>query len=149
MKRRRCNLCEIAVTFPGEIDLLRTFSELARNIVFALWPNNEQLAFEVELCLTEALSNVVFHGHKQNPAQSICFEMSINDEILEMRVYDQGPGFDFAKYQISEPEQFCEHGRGLLLIQNLMDEVEYFQKGNKNVLRMRKKLPLSKGTGQN
>jgi serine/threonine-protein kinase RsbW len=82
--------------------------------------------------LTEALANAVVHGAKSDPSKVIECDVACDDERgLMIIVRDPGPGFDPSK--LSDPCQgeniYAEHGRGIYLINQLMDEVQFHKNG--------------------
>jgi serine/threonine-protein kinase RsbW len=95
--------------------------------------------FEIETALREALANAVTHGCKGDPTKDI--ECSVTDEgergILIV-VRDPGQGFEPAALPSPTDDEnlLSEHGRGIYLINKLMDEVKYERNGSE--IRMRK-----------
>lgn len=71
--------------------------------------------------LLARISSPEFSGRK------IRIGIVINDEEFRIRIHDEGEGFDYEARVEDErfEEQFLSSGRGLLLIQNLMDGVEF------------------------
>lgn len=63
----------------------------------------------------------------------------ITGDVMQVAIQDQGEGFDHAKRtgEVDPEELFRSSGRGLLLIQSLMDDVSFNSKGNE--IRMTKK----------
>lgn len=100
--------------------------------------DRETLAYNLNLVLTEALSNAIKHAGCDNPILRIC--INIEDGILSIQVYDQGQGFDFDSLPCGEPEELCERGRGIFIIRQIMDTVGYRRTDNGNVLEMTKKI---------
>lgn len=95
--------------------------------------------FEIEMALREALANAVLHGCKGDPAKKIeCSVTGDREQGISIVVRDPGVGFDPAS--IPSPTDasnlHAEHGRGILLINKLMDEVHH--ESNGTVIRMRK-----------
>ena len=96
--------------------------------------------FEVELALREALANAVVHGCRSDTTKlvQLCVAYDEPDGLLIV-VRDRGRGFDPST--IESPVQgqniYSSHGRGIFLINQLMDEVR-FERGGRE-LRMRKK----------
>lgn len=95
--------------------------------------------FEIEMALREALANAVLHGCKGDPAQKVeCSVTGDRDQGILIVVRDPGNGFDPAS--IPSPTDnsnlHSDHGRGILLINQLMDEVKHERNGT--VIRMRK-----------
>ena len=96
--------------------------------------------FEVEVALLEALANAVEHGCRDDPTKKVevCVACEEGRGMLIV-VRDPGGGFDPA--QIPSPvtgeNVFFNHGRGVFLINQLMDEVEY--RGGGTEIWMRKR----------
>ncbi len=86
----------------------------------------------IELALREALANAVLHGNRQDPRKKvrICCACQEDRGILIV-VKDEGEGFDPA--QVPSPlvgeNLYSEHGRGIFLINMLMDEVRFERGG--------------------
>ena len=91
------------------------------------------------VALDEAFVNAVKHGNRNNAEKllRVTGELSAREAIFT--VEDEGDGFDVR--EIPDPTDpanlFKSSGRGVLLIYNIMDEVEYSQGGAK--LRMVKR----------
>ena len=88
--------------------------------------------FEIEMALREALANAVLHGCNADPAKRIeCAVTCDEDRGILIVVRDPGNGFDSSKVPSPTDEQnvFSDHGRGIFLINTLMDEVQYARNG--------------------
>jgi serine/threonine-protein kinase RsbW len=70
-------------------------------------------------------------------------EVSIDSARVEVCVVDQGSGFDPEAVPDPTMPENLEHpgGRGLFLIRQLMDEVEYNERGNAVRLLLRREPP--------
>jgi serine/threonine-protein kinase RsbW len=95
--------------------------------------------FEIEMALREALANAVLHGCKGDPTKKIdCSVSGDREQGILIVVRDPGNGFDPST--IPSPTEdsnlHSDHGRGILLISKLMDEVKHERNGT--VIRMRK-----------
>jgi serine/threonine-protein kinase RsbW len=91
--------------------------------------------FEVETALREALANAIVHGAKRDASKQIQFCVSCDeDRGLLIVVRDPGEGFDPASIAapIVGKELFSTHGRGIYLINQLVDEVR-FEKGGTEI----------------
>ncbi len=131
----------INVSFDATVENIRQFSGVGRKIVEGIWPDNEQLAFEVEMCLVEALSNVFFHAHNRDCNRKLCFQMRNLGDVLDIRIYDQGRGFRIEEaLHLVDRDPYLDHGRGLKIIFGLMDEIEYVRGKKRNYLLLRKKI---------
>jgi serine/threonine-protein kinase RsbW len=90
-------------------------------------PPEEEFAVEVALC--EAITNAVVDGNGQDPSKKvrICCACDAKRGILIV-VRDQGEGFDSSKIlsPVSSKRIHSDHGRGIYLINRLMDEVQFW-----------------------
>lgn len=105
------------------IDPLHTMAEeMARVAGLA-----EQERFHFALAVREAATNAIVHGNGRDPGKTVTVTFALGADALETRVVDQGRGFDFdhaADPRLPE-NRFKTSGRGLLLIRNFVDEVNY------------------------
>jgi YesN/AraC family two-component response regulator len=86
----------------------------------------------LKLALVEAVTNAMEHGNRWNQELKVVVEADITPDMLSVSVRDQGQGFDFACLPdpTSGDQLFCERGRGVFLMQAIMDEVCYSAPGN-------------------
>jgi serine/threonine-protein kinase RsbW len=95
--------------------------------------------FEIETALREALANAIVHGCKTDPRKQIQCSVAC-DESRGMLIVVRDPGTGFDPAALPSPTQgqnvYSEHGRGIYLINLLMDEVRYERGGTE--IHMRK-----------
>ncbi len=88
--------------------------------------------FEIEMALREALANAILHGAKADASKKVeCCVTGDEDRGIHIVVRDPGEGFDTSSLCSPTTEQnlFSDHGRGIYLINKLMDEVRYERNG--------------------
>ena len=87
---------------------------------------------EIELALSEALANAVVHGAKADPTKIVECDVAC-DEQQGMLIVVRDPGEGFDPKHIVDPckgeNLFSGHGRGIYLINQLMDEVRFHKNG--------------------
>lgn len=86
----------------------------------------------IELALTEALANAVVHGAKEDPKKIVeCLVACEEDRGIIIIVRDPGPGFDPEAIPACTRGEnvYSDHGRGIFLINQLMDEVQFRKNG--------------------
>lgn len=76
---------------------------------------------EIVLALTEACANVVQHAGQHEEYQ---VDVAITDDVCRVSVLDDGQGFDFEQASAA-PGSPLENGRGLMLMQALVDDLEF------------------------
>jgi serine phosphatase RsbU (regulator of sigma subunit)/anti-sigma regulatory factor (Ser/Thr protein kinase) len=97
-----------------------------------------------ELALAEGCNNAI--NYARGVAQPIEIEVTCSSAKVELRVNDHTPGFDWpGRVELPEPES--ERGRGLYLIQSLMDGADYYRGAGRNSLWMRKNRAAPTGRG--
>jgi serine/threonine-protein kinase RsbW len=91
--------------------------------------------FDIETALREALANAIVHGCGGDPRKSIQLVVACDaTRGMLLIVRDPGKGFDIS--QVPNPvvgqNIYATHGRGIYLINQLMDEVS-FEKGGTEI----------------
>ncbi|HLV87446.1 MAG TPA: ATP-binding protein [Candidatus Sulfotelmatobacter sp.] len=86
----------------------------------------------IELALQEALANAVVHGAKEDPSKIVeCLVACDEERGVLIIVRDPGEGFDpngIPTCTVGE-NLYSNHGRGIFLINQLMDEVKFRKNG--------------------
>lgn len=95
---------------------------------------------EIRLALREAINNAVKHGSRMDPSKPVDVACRCNPrDGLWVMIRDEGPGFD--PDSVPDPtapenlERFS--GRGLYMIRELMDEIEFRDGGRELHMRRR------------
>ena len=126
------------VTLPADVTAISPVVGWIMRLVGEL-EYTEGKEFEIEMALREALANAILHGCKGDPSKKIeCTVSGNREQGIMLVVRDPGSGFDPASVPspVDDSNLHSEHGRGILLISELMDEVTHERNGT--VIRMRK-----------
>ncbi len=103
----------------------------------------------VGLCLVEAVNNAIIHAHHEEPGNNVGVEVTVYPEKIVFDVIDSGTPADPAKMNAdhraalepgSSQDSLAESGRGLAIMQEVMDSVEYTVHPGSNRLRLVKHL---------
>jgi serine/threonine-protein kinase RsbW len=85
------------------------------------------------IALDEAFVNAVKHGNHNDPRKLVRITAELSAKEARFTVEDEGEGFNVQ--EIPDPRDpanlFKTSGRGVLLIYNIMDEVQYNERGNR------------------
>ena len=124
---------------PGQISAISPAVDRVVALARQEWGANSEKLGDMGLALQEALANGVVHGCKQDPAKSVeCWVACDPEQGVFIVVRDPGPGFNLSTLPDPKHPRHLkkEHGRGIYLICELMDEV-HFQRGGAEI-NMRK-----------
>ena len=131
----------LELSFPHDPARLLRVRERIRDYLDHLALDEESID-EVILAIMEAATNALRHS---GGAAGIGIRISVEDGQLVACVSDDGRGFDLAAHRPDEPPDVVSSGgRGLFLIGELMDSVEFlFDTGTE--VRMRKSVRVKPG----
>lgn len=116
-------------SFPADVEaippVVETIADLARAELSA------EKEVEVTLAVQEALANAVVHGSHRDPEKRVDCWVAHGPLGFLIVVRDSGPGFDpDAIPSPLEGQQLgSDHGRGIHMIRQLMDEVHFQRNG--------------------
>ncbi|MGC1244658.1 MAG: anti-sigma regulatory factor [Spirulinaceae cyanobacterium] len=103
------------------------------------WPSQQN---RIRLALVEAYSNVVRHAHKDQPNLPVLVCLELKERDIAVEIWDYGKGFDLSTYLPPKPDDKQEGGYGWLIMNRLMDRVEYrLQVNGRNCLKLETTLP--------
>jgi len=125
------------VTIPARVSAI---SPLVEAVMTAVRQHAKAKELQIETALREALANAVKHGCSGDPTKYVlCSVIFEDDHSVLIVVRDPGPGFN--PKRVPDPtvgEHLYEnHGRGIYLINHLMDEVRFKRRGAEIHMRAR------------
>jgi anti-sigma regulatory factor (Ser/Thr protein kinase) len=131
------------LSLPTEAESVPTARLICRANLELLQVARESID-DVTLALTEACANVVKHagGHRYQ------VRVSIEDDRCRIDVLDEGGGFDPGAIAESDPEALLPSGRGLMLIESVVDKLAFTKLDGVagTVLSLEKRLALDPGS---
>jgi serine/threonine-protein kinase RsbW len=97
----------------------------------------DQQSQRIRLALVEAYSNVVRHAHQDQPHLPIVLHLELSQQELALEIWDHGAGYNVEAYFAPDPTTLQEHGYGWLILNRLMDRVDYqLHINGRNCLRL-------------
>ncbi len=104
---------------------------------------NENTTKEIELCLAEALNNIIKHSYKGDNKNLIDIDLIFDENKFTFSLSDYGlprtnvdkPKLEFDPNDI---DSLPEGGMGLFIISQLMDESTYISENGKNTFTVSK-----------
>lgn len=118
-------------TIPSDTAIAADFvAEVVDVMASREWPARD--IFRVQLAFDEAIVNAIRHGNRFDPNKTVDVEIQCNCETIQIRITDQGAGFDPSSIPDPREDELLEvpGGRGVLLIHELMTSVQYNDVGN-------------------
>jgi serine/threonine-protein kinase RsbW len=111
----------LALTLPRDEQTVPVARHLVRNAMEQVGVE-ETCGYDFELALSEACTNVLVHS---GPGDQYVVRLDLEDRLGVIRVIDVGHGFDSAGLQAEGSLPEAERGRGLGLMQALVDRVDF------------------------
>jgi serine/threonine-protein kinase RsbW len=112
------------VSDPKKIVLVEPFL-LKVNTVARL---DDGTFYRLLVAATEAVNNAIMHGNKSNPRKRVWLTCRyVKNDSLTLSVRDEGEGFnpDIIPNPLDEENLLKASGRGVFLMRELMDRVDY------------------------
>lgn len=97
----------------------------------------EQEIKDCDIALVEACNNAILHTGPAGQELPIRIEARVRAREIELRVTDHTPGFAWPQ-PAQLPDADAERGRGIYLIQAVMDSAHYTRNGPSNALVLKK-----------
>ena len=91
----------------------------------------------VFLGISEAVNNSIVHGNCLDKDKLVFIRVVFEDDQLQVEVKDEGDGFtvDGLADPTADENLKKENGRGIFIMQNIADEVEYCDGGSKVLIK--------------
>ena len=141
--------CELNITIPADPAAMTKVGEGVTELLTAKqWPAEDVM--KVELALQETLANAIRHGCKNDRSKQVqcCVTFDAAGELLIV-VRDPGTGFDVKSVPnpLEGSNLLRPSGRGVFLINQLMDTVEFSDHGRQVLMRKRPDARPASGEG--
>lgn len=134
--------CQIASELPQKNAVIDKILEILREKRFL----DEEDELWSKLCLDELLVNAIKHGNKEDKNKKVQVSLYLDQTQWAVRIEDEGDGFDVGSVPDPDNQKSwnLEHGRGILLIYSYMDEIWYYDRGNRVQLKKLRKGKIRK-----
>jgi serine/threonine-protein kinase RsbW len=138
------NLAEGKFSLSSDYNLVGDTSALVHD--FLLKSDTEQhICNAIDICLTEALNNVIKHAYKGELNHPIEINVVKDSKLLEVQIIDKGSSRDSLEikdldFDPEDINNLPEGGMGLYIMKQLMDELDYYSLNGRNFFTLRKYL---------
>jgi len=115
----------VEMTLESNLKYVEVAEEVARRVCSTAGFGEEEQQ-KIEMAVHESLINAIWHGNKNDPQKQVWLKFQILSDRLEIRVRDQGNGFDPEDVPdpVAAPNLLKVSGRGIFLIRAYVDEFQ-------------------------
>mgnify|MGYP001555485320 CR=1 FL=1 len=129
------NSRKIKLTIESDLDNVTLIGESVRTFCLMI-PLTNLNALRMQLCVTEVVSNVIKHAYNNEKNHEIEVEFYMDTEKIVISIFDTGAPIEENILEETDDKasmsELREGGRGLFLIQTIMDSVDISRVDNKN-----------------
>jgi len=144
-----CSTCALNIVIPADVAAIGKVSAGVKELLTSKGWTGDKI-MEVQVAVQEALANAIRHGCKNDASKQVqcCITFDANGELVIV-VRDPGPGFDVKAVPnpLDESNLLKVSGRGVFLINQLMDTVEFSEEGRQVLMRKRPDAKVEPGPG--
>lgn len=137
----------VAIRMPSRLELLGVIDRVAQSLCERLEFDDETCS-QITMAVIEAGTNAIQHGHRRDPGKDVNVRFRMFPDRLEVDVYDEGPGFrlEDVNGDITSPEHLLDlRGRGIFIMRECMDAVNFEFTGTGTICRLVKNRPTTNG----
>lgn len=131
----------ISMRMPSRLELLGVLDRLADSVCERMEFDDDSRA-RVTMSVIEAGTNAIQHGHRRDSTKPLDIEFHVLPDALEVVVHDMGKGFDLSAINgnVTSPDHLMDvRGRGIYIMRECMDSVEYTFSSTGTTCRLVKK----------
>lgn len=131
---------EISLDFESNIQFTEFCAFILSFLKKSLKINDDDL-FKIEIAIREAINNAIIHGNNSNLKKRVFVKFKWNKKRIVIHVKDENPNkinFNKIKEKIKKNDILSFQGRGILIMENYMDKIEFLYSGNGNEIIMEK-----------
>ena len=123
---------KFSIEIPSMMDNIRIVESFIDNAK-EKFKIDDDIYGNIMIAVMEAVNNGIKHGNLEDRKKLVSLTMQLADERIYVWVEDEGKGFDYNNLpDPTAPENLeLEGGRGIFLMQNLADEVNFQNGGSK------------------
>ncbi len=107
---------------------------------------NEGTCIKLNLVIEEMFTNILHYGFKDSNNHKIEIIVELDNNIFTATIIDDGIPFNPLNYRVQDLNAPLEKrrigGLGIHLMKNIMDEHHYQRKDDKNILTIKKYIPI-------
>jgi serine/threonine-protein kinase RsbW len=132
--------CVLDESWPSRLELKQGIRDRVTSLLIGTgWVHRDDAPW-IQLCMDEAVTNAMLHGNEGDPRLMVRVAIHALPESWVILVADQGGGFtaDAVPDQEDPSSLLLEHGRGIRMMQEWLDDLVYYRGGSLALLSRRR-----------
>jgi len=148
MTEKRNGARRISLRLPSNVNMLGVIDKVVEGVSEYLDLDSENHN-ALAIAVIEAGTNAIQHGNKYDESKFVDLSFEIRPGSIRVSVSDRGPGFDLEKVEkeLLDADPLRARGRGILIMRELMDEVDFKFGKNGTTVILAKSVPKRGGDG--
>lgn len=130
-------ICHIQASVPSNIKSVQEFLTMTMERVED-YIADEDTIFDIRLILNELVVNGAKHGNEWNCHKDVSLTIKLSQDKIRIQVQDEGQGIR-CRTEVYDPLDYKSSGRGLFIVQALVDDLVL--EGNQIMVVKRLKKP--------
>ncbi len=136
----------ITLTIDSDLAQVSLIGQSVNNFYQEVMPSID--AHQLEICVVEAVNNVIIHAYGRQPGNTVRVCALIHPDCVEIHISDWGTKMPeqstpTLEFDPTDDTSLPEGGMGLFLIYTTMDRMEYLSEQGINTLILAKNLARS------
>lgn len=121
---------QVKIQIPSIIDNIRVVESFIDNSK-EKFNIEDDIYGNIMVAVTESVNNAIRHGNKFDKDKNVYLSLYVEDNKLRFEVQDEGAGFNHEQLEDPTSPENLENpgGRGIFLMRNLSDEVNFSNDG--------------------
>ncbi len=113
----------VELTLESDLSSVEVADEVARRVATTAGFDDED-RHKIDMAVHETVINAIAHGNQRDPNKRVWLRFQIHSDRLEIRIRDQGRGFDPSRVAdpLEDRNLLNVSGRGVFLTRTFMDE---------------------------
>ncbi|MFN8437761.1 MAG: ATP-binding protein [Cytophagales bacterium] len=119
-------------SLPENVRIVESFIDNAKD----RFNIDDDVYGNIMVAVTESVNNAIIHGNNCDKSKNVNISLEMSNSELRFVIEDEGRGFDYNNLpDPTAPENLLKTGgRGIFLMQNLCDKVEFDNEGRRVAL---------------
>ncbi len=127
-----------SITINSDVENLKIVETVVDTLSKKLGISDEVYG-KILISTVEAVNNAILHGNKGDSRKMVKVDFTAAGNYFNVTVTDEGEGFEYSNLPDPTDPKNIEnlHGRGVFLMRNLSDEIEFNDSGNEVKMQFR------------